>query len=610
MPGFIPQDIIEQVLEQTDIVALVEQYVKLNKKSSANYFGLCPFHAETKPSFSVSPNKQIFYCFSCRRGGNAIKFIQDIENVSFPEAVRFLAERANIKLPSFEYSEKYNQQQTERKIQQNIQLAAARFYYKNLQSTAGKVALQYMKQRGYSIRTLTRFGIGYADDSWDSLASHLQQQGFSEEDLLHSGLVRKSSKGNLIDLFRNRIMIPIFPSHGKYIIGFGGRTLGNGDEPKYINSPETLLYNKSENLFAMNLVRQLRPLPDTIMLAEGYMDVIALHQAGYTNAVASLGTALTEKQAGLIDRYAKHVILCYDSDRAGVEAALKAIHIFEKFNVDIKVLNFQEAKDPDNYIKMYGKERFAALLREAPNAIDFQIRIAREEAHDSQGKLNINQYSDRVCRILAKLNSAVMIEFYAKKIAEEINVSDKTILFDIEKLKQQTQDGTVHSAETKQKQLFSAEYQAAKHVVLPKEDAAYLHYEIITLVIIASYPELYQETRSLFSEHLFLTKTFQDIFLKLDQAVAEDHVSVQHLIDWFEDAIPELLPDLMKTIFSLEDESIRINQQVLSDLQKKLERSARQYREREILNMLHDKTLEKEQKNRLIKELAELQKIY
>lgn len=219
MAGYIPQEIIDRIIEQTDIVQVVEQYVKLGKKTGLNYFGLCPFHAETKPSFSVTPNKQMFYCYSCQRGGNVINFIQEIENISFPEAVRFLAKMQGIEIPDTNYSN--NQNREERVIQQNILLEAARFFYRALESSPGQKAKQYMKNRGYSNETLIRFGIGYADEKWDSLSNHLLEQGFTEEDLINSGIIRRSSHNNLIDLFRNRVIIPIFPSHGKYIIAFG-----------------------------------------------------------------------------------------------------------------------------------------------------------------------------------------------------------------------------------------------------------------------------------------------------------------------------------------------------------------------------------------------------
>lgn len=265
--------------------------------------------------------------------------------------------------------------------------------------------------------------------------------------MLASGIIRKSSRNTLIDLFRDRVMIPIFPSHGRYVIGFGGRAIKDDNEPKYINSPETILYHKSKNLFAMNLVRKLRPIPETLIISEGYMDVMALHQAGFPNTVASLGTALTEEQARLIDRYAKKIVIAYDSDQAGINATIRAIEIFEKFNLEIKVLDFGDFKDPDNYIIQNGKARFEALVNEAISALDFQINLFRINSRDSSGELDLNRYTAQVAELLAKLDSAIMIEVYAKRLADEINVSSDTILFDINRVQQQN--------EQKQKQTLS-----------------------------------------------------------------------------------------------------------------------------------------------------------
>ena len=278
----------------------------------------------------------MFYCYSCQRGGNVINFIQEIENFSFPEAVRFLANMQGIEIPTSRDTSKSAASREKRAIQQNILLESARFFYRNLESKAGLKAKNYMKERGFSEKILIRFGIGYANNEWDSLANHLTTKGFSDQDLLDSGIIRQSSRNNLIDLFRDRIMIPIFPSHGKYIIAFGGRSINEEQDPKYINSPETKLYHKGSHLFALNLVRQLRPIPNTIILTEGYMDAMALHQAGFYNTVATLGTALTMNQAKLLDRYAKTIIIAFDSDSAGIKATLKAIEIFKTFKLEIK----------------------------------------------------------------------------------------------------------------------------------------------------------------------------------------------------------------------------------------------------------------------------------
>ncbi len=599
MAGFIPQEIIQQIIDQTDIVSLIEEYVKLNKKSSANYFGLCPFHSETKPSFSVSPGKQIFYCFSCQRGGNAIKFIQDIENLSFPEAVRFLADKNHIKIPDTGFSKEYEKNSEERKIQQALHLEAARFFYRSLHKPDGLKAKQYMKERGYSEAVMKSFGIGYADSEWDSLTGYLTNKGFSEEDQLNSGIVRKSSRGNLIDLFRNRIMIPIFPSHGEYIIGFGGRTILDSDEPKYINSPETILFQKGSHLFAMNLVRKLRPLPKEIIVCEGYMDVIAMHQAGYRNAVASLGTALTERQVRLIDRYVKTVILAYDSDRAGQEAALRAMDMFAKVKAELKVLDFGDAKDPDNYIKKYGIERFDALYREAETELDFKIKLARKNATDQNGNLSINEYSDRVCAILAKLDSEILIELYAKKLAEEISVSYKTILYDIGKRKNQIiQKPTAFHAEAP---TISVKQQAP---VLSADQ----RYEYLCLILLASYPELFAQTESRISTKLFTNADLKYLANKTIEALQNQSISIRELIDWSEQCAEQTRSNLMRLIFYLEDDSIKKDFDLLDDVLNKLEQTFNRNRQYQILKQLNDKEISDQEREALLQELSELSK--
>ncbi|HHU53327.1 MAG TPA: DNA primase [Clostridiaceae bacterium] len=615
MSGFIPQEIINQIIEQTDIVPIVEQYINLSKKSSANYFGLCPFHSETKPSFSVSPGKQIFYCFSCQRGGNVIRFIQDIENVSFPDAVRILAEKANIKIPTSD-TKLYEHNQTERKIQQNLHLETARFYYNSLNKSTNRHVRRYMAERGFSANTLIAFGVGYADTEWDSLVRHLRNAGFTDEQMLASGIIRKSSRNTLIDLFRDRVMIPIFPSHGRYIIGFGGRAINNSNEPKYINSPETALYHKGENLFALNLVRKLRPLPETLILAEGYMDVMALYQAGFRNSIACLGTALTESQARLIDRYAKKVILAYDSDQAGIKAALRAIEIFEKFNLEISVLDLGNAKDPDNYIKLYGKARFQALLNDAPSALDFQISIARTRSTDKNGSLDLNQYTAEVAKFLAKLDSAVMIEVYANKLSEEINVAGSTIIHDVNQIKQNNSksepEQIKHNYSQNQPKNISIIGQKRKHNV-KIDQKKYLRDQWLILAILASSPELFESIAERFKTDLFSNQALKLLADKLIKANKENKVSVQNLIFWTDELSHNLeninyTKQLMPVLMTLESDDIRSNRELLTDVLQKLEQTAMQIRQAEILDIINDKETTAEQRNKLIEELSAINK--
>ncbi|MGB4610544.1 MAG: DNA primase [Saccharofermentanales bacterium] len=617
MSGFIPQEIINQIIEQTDIVPIVEQYVKLSKKSSANYFGLCPFHSETKPSFSVSPGKQIFYCFSCQRGGNVIKFIQDIENVSFPDAVRILAEKANIEIPTAD-SKSYEHNQAERKIQQDLHLEAARFYYNSFNKSSNRHVKRYMSERGFSAQTMIAFGIGYADSEWDSLVIHLRKCGFNDEQMLASGIIRKSSRNSLIDLFRDRVMIPIFPSHGRYIIGFGGRAISEDDEPKYINSPETDLYHKGENLFALNLVRKLRPLPETLILAEGYMDVMALYQSGFNNTIACLGTALTETQARLIDRYAKKVVLAYDSDQAGIKAALRAIEIFENFNLEISVLDLGDAKDPDNYIKQYGKARFQALLNDAPSALDFQIKIARTKSTDQNGSLDLNQYTAEVAEILAKLDSAVMIEVYAKRLSEEINVASSTIIYDVNQIKQNNTKSESNESKQSLSQNMSnygsRSFTGQKHKQnIQIDQKKYLRDQWLILAILASSPELFDSIADRFKPDLFNNRTLRTLADKLIHANKENQLSVQNLIFWTEELSHDLeginySKQLMPVLMALEAEDIRSDQELLTDVLQKLEQYAMQIRQAEILDAINDKEITAEQRENLIKELSAINK--
>ncbi len=614
MAGYIPQEIIDQVLDRTDIVALVEQYVTLSKKSSVNYFGLCPFHTETKPSFSVAPGKQIFYCFSCRRGGNAIKFIQEIENLSFPEAVRFLAERANIRIKE-DFSPADKARQDQRKALENLHLEAARFFYHTLQSPTGKLARNYLHRRGYSDRTIKSFGLGYADPNWESLSHYLLSKGFSQDQLLASGIIHMSSKQNLIDLFRDRVMIPIFPSHGNYIIAFGGRSLQDGDGPKYINSPETSIYHKGEHLFALNLVRKQRPLPDSLILAEGYMDVIALHQAGYPNAVASLGTALTEKQARLVDRYAHTVFLAYDSDRAGIEAALRAIEMLAPYKLEIKVLNFGPDKDPDNYIKNKGRERLAALIKEAPSALDFQIHLARLESTDDQGKLQINQYSSRISRILAKLDSAVMLEIYAKRIAEEIGVSDKVILHDVKQVVQgkSLPESDQNSTNTWEKSSVEARHKFTSNQPTepsPKESVA-LGYELLLLTLLASYPDFIPKVSGRFKADIFSHPACQMLADKLLEAYGQNKLDIQAFLTWCqpdEGIDPAINSGVCQILLSLDEEASRKDQGIVEDTMARVMQNTIKNKQKVLLERLSDKEISEQEKADLINSLSELTK--
>ena len=359
-----PESFLTELAERNDIEDVVGSYVRFTKRSGSNLFGLCPFHSEKTPSFSVSPDKQIYHCFGCGKGGSVINFIMEIENLSFPDAVEFLARRAGMEVPD-DRSGDDTRHKRERMLA--INRDTARFFYEMLVSPQGKPAQDYIVRRKISPAMVKNFGLGFAPDTWDSLVKRLKSLGYSELEMFDAGLVRKGQKGGVYDTFRNRLMFPVIDVRGN-VIGFSGRILGDG-EPKYMNSPETLVFNKSQNLFALNLAKKSKN--GYIILAEGNVDVVALHQAGFDCAVASLGTSLTPEQARLISRYAKEVVIAYDSDGAGQKASQRAIGILEKLDLKVKVLRMDGAKDPDEFIKLKGPDAFKNLIEKSENHVEY-----------------------------------------------------------------------------------------------------------------------------------------------------------------------------------------------------------------------------------------------
>ena len=366
------EDLIEEVRSGNDIVDLISGYVKLQKKGST-YFGLCPFHSEKTPSFSVTPSKQMYYCFGCGAGGNAITFLMEYENFSFVEAMQALAERAGIKLPEREYSPQMKQEADRKQRLLEVNREAGKYYYMLLRSEHGRQAMEYFKKRGLTEQTMRGFGLGSSDKFGEGLYRYLRQKGYEDELLRDSGLVVYDEKRGGHDRFWNRAMFPIMNVHSK-IIGFGGRVMGEG-EPKYLNSPETMIFDKSRNLYGLHIARATKK--PQLILCEGYMDVIALHQAGFSSAVASLGTAFTELQANLMRRYTKEILLTYDSDGAGQKAALRAIPILRKAGLNAKIVNMEPYKDPDEFIKGLGAEAFEERLKTAQNSFFFEAEVAK-----------------------------------------------------------------------------------------------------------------------------------------------------------------------------------------------------------------------------------------
>lgn len=420
----ISNDVIQNIIEQNDIVDVVSEFVRL-KKAGRDYKGLCPFHHEKTPSFNVLPEKQIFKCFGCGEGGNVITFIMKYKNISFIDAIKFLADRANIDIS---YSNGNPRKKDENERLYNLNVEAARYYYRNLK--INKNAKKYLLNRGIEEKTIVRFGLGYALDDWHGVKNYILKKGYSELDLLNAGLILKSEKGNTYDRFRNRIIYPVFDYKGR-VIGFGGRVLDNS-VPKYLNSPETNIFKKGTNLYGLNFA--IREKQKYFVLVEGYMDCISLHQFGINSAVASLGTALTVNQARLLKRYVSKVIISYDADFAGQTATLRGLNILRKQGLDVKVLKVPQGKDPDEYIRNNGRESFLKLIENAANLIDYILDRAADETNFKEPG-STSKYYEKIIPILNSLNP-IEKDSYINKISEKTGIKEQAI-YDMIKIQMQ-----------------------------------------------------------------------------------------------------------------------------------------------------------------------------
>ena len=422
-------EILDEIRSRNDIVSTISQYMTLKRKGR-NYFGLCPFHNEKSPSFSVSPDKQIFHCFGCGVGGDVINFVKKIENVGFLDSVRLLAEKSGIQLPNdISKSEEENIKLKNRVYK--INELAAKFYHENLYKPTSKIAQDYIKKRKLNNATLKSFLMGYASNSSNELLRYLKEQGFTEEELLASCLIGKSDRG-YYDKFRNRLMIPIRDERGRFI-AFGGRVLDDS-KPKYINSPENIVYSKGRNLFGLNVAREGVHGPlKRLLIVEGYMDAISLYQRGITNVVASLGTALTDSQGRLLRRNTEQVILGYDADGAGQQAIIRGMEILKSMDIDIRILQISGAKDPDEYVLKFGPEKMVKAMDEAISAIEFKIKVLR-------ANLDLNNVNDKVkflteiAKILSNVDNNIEREVYIDRISKVYEISKNAIVSEVDKL--------------------------------------------------------------------------------------------------------------------------------------------------------------------------------
>ena len=514
-------ELIEEIRSSNDIVDVISKYVTL-KRSGRNFFGLCPFHKEKSPSFAVSPDKQIFHCFGCGAGGNVIHFISKIEGLDFKDTLELLANRVNIELPTLDNLEDDKTARLKSKVYE-INKIAAEFYHENLYKPASKTAQEYIKKRKLDNRTLKAFLIGYAGN-FNELYLLLKQKGYTEEEMLASSLVKRTENGGYMDSFRKRLMFPIQDVRER-VIAFGGRVLDDS-KPKYINSPENIVYSKGRNLFGLNVAKK----HDTrkIIIVEGYMDAISLYQRGITNVVASLGTAMTEAQGRLLRRYSEQVILGYDADGAGQAAILRGMEILQNLGCDIRVLQIEGAKDPDEYVLKYGPERFQKCVDNAISLVEFKVKVLLKE-------LNIENTNDKIkflneiAKILAKVTNQMEREIYVDKIAKEYKISKEAIYAEVNKLMYKDNQG-------------SKKLEKRVVTMVPKEEkensvseAVLKRENLVIYLLINEYSKCYEKIKNLITLNYIQDDTNKQILKKMYEEFEKGNSNTSQLLDWFQD---------------------------------------------------------------------------
>ena len=533
-------ELIEEIRSSNDIVDVISKYVTL-KRSGRNFFGLCPFHKEKSPSFAVSPDKQIFHCFGCGAGGNVIHFISKIEGLDFKDTLELLANRANIELPTLDNFEDDKTAKLKSKVYE-INKIAAEFYHENLYKPTSKVAQEYIKKRKLDNRTLKAFLIGYAGN-FNELYLLLKQKGYTEEEMLASSLVKKTENGGYMDSFRKRLMFPIQDIRER-VIAFGGRVLDDS-KPKYINSPENIVYSKGRNLFGLNVAKK----HDTkkIVIVEGYMDAISLYQRGITNVVASLGTAMTEAQGRLLRRYSEQVILGYDADGAGQAAILRGMEILQNLGCDIRVLQIEGAKDPDEYVLKYGPERFQKCVDNAISLVEFKVKVLLKE-------LNIENTNDKIkflneiAKILAKVTNQMEREIYVDKIAKEYKISKEAIYAEVNKLMYKDSQGS-KKLEKRVTTMVPKEEKSnsISEVVLKREN-------LVIYLLINEYSKCYDKIKNLITLNYIQDDTNKQILKKMYEEFEKGNSNTNQLLDWFEDEkIISHITEIMAYDFEITD---------------------------------------------------------
>ena len=533
-------ELLDEIKSKNDIVDIVSQYVVL-KRSGRNFFGLCPFHKEKSPSFSVSPDKQIFHCFGCGVGGNVFHFISKIENVNFKESVELLAGRAGIELPTSDNAEDDKLAKLKSRVYE-VNSCAAEFYHQNLYKPTAKPAQNYVKKRHLDNKTLKAFKIGYSC-RFDELYKELHSKGFTEEEILASCLVNKNRDGKFIDRFRNRLMFPIFDTHER-VIAFGGRVLDDS-KPKYINSPEDIVYSKGRNLFAFNIAKKGNP--KSIIMVEGYMDAVSLHQRGIHNAVASLGTALTEAQGRLLRRSCEKVIIGYDADGAGQAATLRGLEILQNLGCDVRILQIEGAKDPDEFVVKYGPERFQKYVDNAISLVEFKVKMLKKD-------LNLDIVNDKikflneVAKILSRVENNMEREVYIDKISLEYKVSKDSIYAEINKLLYAN-----NKADKKLERKVVPVH--TNNIESQQVDEKTKKRESLIIYLLINYPdESYGALENIVKNNLIKIERNINIINKLYEEHEKGNINIENIIDLFVDEnTVNYLSGIMTTDFEISD---------------------------------------------------------
>ncbi len=584
-------ELLDEIKSKNDIVDIVSQYVVL-KRTGRNYMGLCPFHKEKSGSFCVSPDKQIFHCFGCGVGGNVFHFISKIENLNFKESVEMLANRAGVELPVSSNSAEDDKRERLKSRVYEVNKCAAEFYHENLYKPTAKPGQEYVKKRHLDNKTLKAFKIGYSG-RFNELYTELKSKGFTEEEILASCLVNKNPDGKFIDRFRNRLMFPIFDTHER-VIAFGGRVLDDS-KPKYINSPEDIVYSKGRHLFAFNIARKYNS--KTIIMVEGYMDAVSLHQRGIHNAVASLGTALTEAQGRLLRRSCEKVIIGYDADGAGQAATLRGLEILQNLGCDIRILQIEGAKDPDEFVVKYGPERFQMYVDKAISLVEFKVKMLKK----SLDLDNVNdkiKFLNEVAKIVAKVENSMEREVYVDKISLEYKVSKDAIYAEINKLLY---------ANSRTEQKLEKKVVPVKNVSIQQDeqpvDVKTKRLESLVIYLLINYPDKsFEKLKKLIDNNVIKIERNKAIINKLYEEHEKGNINIENILDLFEDEITvNYLSGIMSSDFEITDVDKCI-EDVLVTYRKELLLQRRN----EILGKIDNSNLTKEEVANLEAQLNEV----